>query len=431
MATYRQPRIDYSAADAVRELSTLMLTMAFQQHEKKEQRAWQEGVTERAREYQATVSMYQDSKQQERDARLAYEKVEDAWVESGLGLQSLNEMFKTDKSLKVLKDLNAIPAKDLKQREQYFSDKAYNLERKADILEGVLHGDIRKAKNIMAGGAGQFGGEDKLEWDMEDLGLKAYEQVYDKASGIVEEYFEANPAAMRTALSKLEQGELNIELLREKTGYYGRLGLAAKEKAVYQRRERIGKYFQSGLAISEERSGLNKYNEQNRQLSIMMDEPDAYTPSDMSEKQEMVIAEREAIGIKFGSLMGDRDLTDAKISDYFERYNQIHTLSRSKVGTHVGVISDPDFQPYWDSIETAFATFKAEQNTERKAVLEETAQEMFGFYGSFDEFVDTVQGYKSEYMLAPFKGNGQIDDDDDDPGTVLTDNEWENILGED
>ena len=156
MATYRQPRIDYSAADAVRELSTLMLTMAFQQQEKREQRVWQEGVTEKAREYQATVSMYQDAKQEERDARLAYEKVEDAWVESGLGLQSLNEMFKTDQSLKVLKDLNEMPAKDLKQREQYFSDKAYNLERKADILEGVLHGDIRKAKNIMAGGAGQF-----------------------------------------------------------------------------------------------------------------------------------------------------------------------------------------------------------------------------------------------------------------------------------
>ena len=152
-----------------------------------------------------------------------------------------------------------------------------------DIHRGLTHGDIRRAQNIMAGGAGQFGGKDELEWDMEDLGLKAYEQVYDKASGIVEEYFEANPAAMRTALSKLEQGELNIELLREKTGYYGRLGLAAKEKAVYQRRERIGKYFQSGLAISEERSGLNKYNLQNSLLAQMMDEPDAYDEGDISE----------------------------------------------------------------------------------------------------------------------------------------------------
>ena len=86
--TPRQPRIDYSAADAVRELSTLMLTMAFQQQGRREEREWQEGVTQRAREYQATISMYQDAKQEERDARLAYEKVEDAWVESGLGLTS-------------------------------------------------------------------------------------------------------------------------------------------------------------------------------------------------------------------------------------------------------------------------------------------------------------------------------------------------------
>jgi len=133
--TPRQPRIDYSAADAVRELSTLMLTMAFQQQGRREEREWQEGVTQKAREYQATVSMYQDAKQEERDARLAYEKVEDAWVESGLGLTSLSEMFKTDQSLKVLEDLNEIPAKDFKQREQYFSDKAYNLERKLIYLK--------------------------------------------------------------------------------------------------------------------------------------------------------------------------------------------------------------------------------------------------------------------------------------------------------
>jgi len=152
----------------------------------------------------------------------------------------------------------------------------------------------------------------------------------------------------------------------------------------------------------------------------------------MSEKEEMVIAEREAVGIKFGSLMGDKDLTDAEISNYFDRYKEIHTLSRSKTATHLGVISDPDFQPYWDSIETAFATFKAEENPEMKAALEQTAQQMFGFHESFGEFVGRVKAYKTEYMLSPFKGNGQIDDEDlENLGGDLTDNEWENILGED
>ena len=425
---YRQPRIDYSAADALREVSTLMLTMAFQQQGRREERAWQEGVTQKARDYQATISMYQDAKQEERDARLAYEKVEDAWVESGLGLTSLSEMFKTDESLKVLKDLNEIPAKDFKQREQYFSDKAYNLERKADILEGILHGDIRKAQNIMAGGAGRSGGDDKLEWDIKDLGPEAYKNLYGKASGIVDEYFKANPAAMRTALAKLEQGELNIELLREKTGYYGRLGAAVKEKEVLQRREKLGRYFQSGLAISEERSGLNKYNLQNSLLAQMMDEADAYEPSQIREKEKTVIEAREAVGIKFGSLMGDKNLTDEKISDYFDTYQEIHKLSRSKVGTHLGVISDPDFVPYWNAIETAFATFNAEENPELKNALEQAAQQMFGFHEPFDEFVGRVNKYKSEYMLSPFKGNGQIPEPGDDPGVDLTDSEWEDLI---
>ena len=159
----------------------------------------------------------------------------------------------------------------------------------------------------------------------------------------------------------------------------------------------------------------------------MMDEPDAYKPSQISEKEKTVIEAREAVGIKFGSLMGDKDLTDEKISDYFDTYQEIHKLSRSKVGTHLGVISDPDFVPYWNAIETAYATFQAEENPELKNALQQAAQQMFGFHEPFDEFVGRVKEYKTEYMLSPFKGNGQIDDSDD-PGADLTDSEWEELI---
>ena len=58
--TPRQPRIDYSAADAVRELSTLMLTMAFQQEEKQKER-----MHEKALLYEgAKIDEYSEAKKQ-------------------------------------------------------------------------------------------------------------------------------------------------------------------------------------------------------------------------------------------------------------------------------------------------------------------------------------------------------------------------------
>ena len=73
-------------------------------------------------------------------------------------------------------------------------------------------------------------------------------------------------------------------------------------------------------------------------------------------------------------------------------------------------------------------TFCTEENPELKNALEQAAQQMFGFHEPFDEFVGRVKAYKTEYMLSPFKGNGQIPDPDDDPGVDLTDSEWEDLI---
>ena len=110
--TPRQPRLDYGPEDTMRELSTLILTWAMQTQQQQKKLDWQEKVTRETREYNATVSMYQDAKQESRDAELAYNKIEDEWRETGIGLEKLNELFATDESMKVLQDITEIPAKD-------------------------------------------------------------------------------------------------------------------------------------------------------------------------------------------------------------------------------------------------------------------------------------------------------------------------------
>ena len=422
-----------SEDQAVRQYQTLMLTLEMKSREAEKERAWKEKVAGEAREYQTTVSMYEDAKTQERDARLSYEKVEDDWMKTGLGLESLSEMFKTDKSLKVLKDLNEIPAKDYKEREKYFADKAYNLERKAYILENLLHGDIRKAKNIMAGGATAFGGTNPLEWDLADLGLAGYARTYGQASELVKKYYEANPAAMRTALAELEKGELNIELLREKTGYYKGLGVGVEEKAKFRRKERNCRYFSTGLTIGAERSQYNSYIAQNNLLGQIMQDSDSYTDEEIDKQEAKVLSITDEIGAKFGRLMGDKNLTDDKKLEYFRQYKEMQKLGRSKTATHLGVISDPDFVPYWDAIEKAYDTFKTEGNAGVKDAMEQAAQELFGFHEPFDQFMGKASKLKTDYMLSPFKANDQIGDDEEEEEDPIINQEtqgWDYILGE-
>ena len=60
MARYRDPRIDYSIADAARELKDLVLELSLQRDKFK----LQEKLRREDREYTAAISMYQDAKKE-------------------------------------------------------------------------------------------------------------------------------------------------------------------------------------------------------------------------------------------------------------------------------------------------------------------------------------------------------------------------------
>jgi hypothetical protein len=114
---YRQPRM-YTRSDAIASLTDTIFTVALQMHKDRLVRDIKEGD----REYAATVSMYQDARAEAKEAKKQYQEIKDEWRETGIGLNELNELFKTDTSLKVLKDINEIPAKNWGERAEFFSD---------------------------------------------------------------------------------------------------------------------------------------------------------------------------------------------------------------------------------------------------------------------------------------------------------------------
>jgi hypothetical protein len=429
MARYRDPRIDYSIADAARELKDLVLELSLQRDKFK----LQEKLRREDREYTAAISMYQDAKKEAIDAEKQYNRIEDSWRESGLSLSSLNDMFKTDESLKVLKNINEIPAQDWKQRSQHFSDKAFNLKRKADLIGNELFGDIRKAKNILAGGAGYAGGTDKKMWDPQDLGFEAYQKMFpeDKTTDIVKEFFDVNPGLLESSLAKLQKQQLDFMSLREKLGYYNRLGEKATSEQLRMKRGYIQKSFSGQLNSAKHRSGLNDVKDKQWRAAQYRD---ALDPSDKDMKANIEAMESEAlndaerIGRLYGSLFGKTNLSEQDAMRFYKDYDRVHALAKSTTAVREGVISDPDFMPYWNSIEKAYNTWSVEKDLGKKSAMEETAKILFGFYGDFEEFYQETIKNKADYLISPFKEDGQVTLDD---GRLPTEVEPKELLNDD
>jgi len=437
MATYRDPRIDYSVADAARELKDLVLELGLQ----RDKFNLQAKLRKEDREYAATVSMYQDAKKEASNAEAEYNKIEDSWRESGLSLNSLNEMFKTDTSLKVLKDINEIPAQDWKQRSEYWGDKASNLKRKADIIGDELFGDIRKAKNILAGGAGFAGGTDPNMWDPKDLGLEAYKTMYpeDEKTDLVKEFFDVNPGLMEASLGKLTKQQLDFMSVREKQGYYSRLGDKEARVKEIQKRNYIQKIISGNINSAKHLSGLKDVFTKKQGAEQIRD---AWGGLEVSEEDQARILELEKesidtaenIGRLYASLFGQTKLSSEDALGAYKDYERIHDLAKSTTAVREGVVSDPDFMPYWNSIERAYATWSEEKDSRIKAAMEQTAQKLFGFWGKFDEFYQETVKNKADYLMSPFKQDGQITLDDGnlpaepgepaDSGTLLDDDAY-------
>ena len=429
MARYRDPRIDYSIADAARELKDLVLELSLQRDKFK----LQEKLRREDREYTAAISMYQDAKKEAIDAEKQYNRIEDSWRESGLSLSSLNEMFKTDESLKVLKNINEIPAEDWKQRTQHFSDKASNLKRKADIIGNELFGDIRKAKNILAGGAGYAGGTDVQTWDPKDLGFEAYQKTYpgDKTTDIVKEFFDVNPGLLESSLAKLQKQQLDFMSLREKLGYYNRLGEKATSDQLAIKKDYIQRSFSSQLNSAKHRSGLKDVKDKQWRAAQLTD---AWDGSDKDMKADIETTELEAlnlaedVGRLYGFLLGDSNINSDNAMKLYKEYESIHELARSTTAVRQGVISEPDFMPYWDSIDRAYNTWNKQEDPSKKAALEQTARNLFGFYGDFEEFYQETRKNKADYLMSPFKEDGQVTLDD---GGLPTEVEPKELLNDD
>ena len=368
--------------------------------------ATEEKIRKDNREYQASVSMYQDARDLYKVTRKELNTLETSYAETGMNISSLNDIYSTAAGLKPLQDIGDIDIQNWEERTEYYGDLTSNLERKKEALKGVLYGDVQQAQQIMAGGGvGGYSGGDPDQWDLSDIGLDAYEQTYGPAPEYIKDYFGSQPGLMRKSLTDLNQALLNFD-------YKETIHAENKQQLLTKKRNQSLLYM--GTLASEwyKGSGLAEFD---GLLTHEAADKDGTAPFKKGEKESVEFDKKvivSKIGEDFATLLGKAQDGLDKPLDYFHKYQEMYDNTVGRGVTRLGQVAEGDFSDYTFYIKQSYNVYKALEGSE-KIKFERLARQYFGFgkNQTFDQFVKAVSENYSKITTLPFDINGQFDDD--------------------
>jgi hypothetical protein len=375
--------------------------MQFEKDTLEDKQAHDVQMQEDAREFQAEVSMYQDNKALERDARNRLEDLEMDLQKTGASLSLLNNEYVTQGAIKVLDNISEIPATDYARRAEYFSEKAEMHDDQARILKDVLYGDIFKAQQIATGGRpgmGYHGGLDPEQWDMEDIGYDAYVAEYGE-NPIVESYFSRIPGTLRQSLGVLAMDELSRVMTKEKAKAFRK---TAGETELKEKASDASKYLGDRIYHGAIESGLNDYY---TALGILKT-PDDYEPDVVKDAEATKAQVKLSIGSDIAQLTGKAvdetmgiDEQVEQIESLFFTFENAHIHGTGRYEPGLKVTGEASYDYLEGIIEDAWANYQTKDSATRKE-LDEIAQRLFGYTGkTFTEFVDEYNMYRGDILL--------------------------------
>ena len=372
------------------------------------------------REYKAAVSMYSDAKELYKSAERSLDELENSWLQTGLGLDGLNEMFKT-KGLDIVEKVYEGEATNWIGRANHYQDLAAQLGKKAQVMQNVLYDDIAKTKQIMAGGgvSGAGGGSDPVRWDMGDFGAKAYEETYgEPMSAISQEYLAANPGVVRQSLEKFESTRL-LNRLRD-------------AKNVNQDRRQSEQFLGGYVNSAYTKSGLSTVYEMEKIQNAYAkgaEEVDVAMNDQAVQKQR---AGQVIIGSEFADLLGiPQAEAQEQIMDYYYLYDRMHAAAEQPVLTGGGEQGLRDFSLLVTNARQAYNHYLSLKNKGNNAEanrIEELAKKYFGFEGmGFQQYLTSLNMHFSKYALTNFEETKQVIRNDQ---SIFDDDIYEQEVGD-
>jgi len=400
-----------------------------------------ENLAEKQYQIEAGKSLYNENQKLYYDAITNLEALKATYGETVGSLEPLNEMYVTS-GKDVTEDIYEGVATDYQARADNTLKKLQAVKNKIDILQGSLYGDVKRAKNIMAGGAGFEGGVDPEGWDLADLGLIAYEHRFGESSPTVVSMFENNPGLMTTSLASLQKTEGALALTTAKREYYG---TATETKAGDDDMKQAELVFGTIASSARKTSGKQMYD------GLLLAR--AELNQDPSNNAEQITANNtrqfeitKEIGKEFADLTGQA-VTPEEYLDVTEEYFEMLNLAQGSSEVRQGQTAYANWSVYKNYITQARDEYvKALQagDAEKARRLNSLAEKYFGKPQGIElsTFAFDMDNYYSKTILASL-GNA-FNTESPDSSTVqidslnlnlneieqLNNKEWEDLLDE-
>jgi len=387
-----------------------------------------EDLTKRAYEIEAGKSMYNENMKIYSDARNSLELLETEYHKAVGDVSSLGELYKAAGD-EVVRDVYQGEATDYSARADWAFNNAQQIKDQIQTLQGTLYGDVKRAENIMAGGAGFKGGVSAEEWDAGDLGLIAYEIQYGEASPTVQSLFKNNLGAVSESLSKLRKTEQTFGLTEQKIQYYESKTQAQKVQSENDKAELM-----FGTLSNSSKKTSDMQNLQALQIAeANYDENTNDAIRTANEQGQFAIY--KAIGGEFSKLIG-KDVKPADYPEVTEEYIEMQNLGSGDAASLMGQTAYGNwsaFKGYVDDAAREYVTAVQSGDSEKARILNELAQKYFGMPPgvSLTQFAADVGDQYSKTVLATFGQNDLIPTTDIDPSKIVSpEDEWEDLLGD-
>ena len=398
-------------------------------------------MKEKAIDLEASKSLYNENKKLYYDALDNLQTLESTYGETVGSLEPLNEMYTTS-GKDVTADIYKGEAKDYQARADNALENWQAVKNKIGILQGSLYGDVKRAKNIIAGGAGFEGGADQKGWDLADLGIVAYENRFGESSPTVVAMFENNPGLMTTSLATLQKTEGALELTGAKRKYYSG---ASDKKTGDNEMKQAELVFGTIASSARKTSGKQMYDGLLAARSILNE--------DVANNQEEIAANNarqfeitKEIGKEFSELTGQA-VTPEEYLDITEDYFEMLNLAKGSSEPRQGQTAYANWSVYKNYIIQARDEYvKALQagDAEKAGRLNSLAEKYFGKPQGVDlsTFALDMDNYYSKTILASFSELFSTEPTDSsninidslkvnlDEVEKINDQEWEDLLGE-
>jgi hypothetical protein len=415
------------------ELPSLILQykqMEYAQAERATERQLKRELIEKGYEIEAGKSMYNENMKIYSAAEQSLQLLETEYHKAVGDVSSLGELYKAAGD-EVVRDVYEGEATDYSARADWAYNNAQQIKGQIETLQGSLYGDIKRAENIIAGGAGFRGGVTAAEWDPADLGIVAYELQYGEASPTVQSLFKNNLGAVTESLTRLRKTEQTFGLTEQKIQYYESKTQAEKVQSENDKAELM-----FGTLSNSSKKTSAMQNLQGLQIAeANYDENTDAATVDANEQGQFAIY--KAIGSEFSKLIG-RDVDPEDYPAITEEYIEMQNLGSGDAASLMGQTAYGNwsaFKGYVDDAAREYVAAIQANDTEKVRILDGLAQKYFGMPPgvSLTQFAADVGDQYSKTLLATFSQNDLIAAPSDTTITDTTniinpDDEWESLL---